>query len=311
LIEYCRKVLIQNAGQWNIPTGAEWRVLVSNNYQPNYGTLALFWFHNGAEFPQAVTKVFRSPEIPAREFESLKKVHAVAPSLVPRPFHVGEGREFWMLWMEGVEGQQFRAKRDASAARLGSVIEALMSIHRTAKAATPAPERLRRLVLDPLAALEQFGQAESVRTACARLRAQCSNDWVTSLPVIPQHGDFFINNLFLHREQLRVLDWESYGIVDLPFYDLFTFLISLLGWEAVPGKWDAKVAGQLPGLIEQYSSGLGLARPDVSVFLPLCLANSFHLHWIDGRRDFSTRMYQLVCDYLEHAERWQEMFCRR
>jgi hypothetical protein len=159
--------------------------------------------------------------------------------------------------------------------------------------------------------LEQFGEAESVRIACAQLRAQCSEAWVASLPVIPQHGDFFVNNLVIQHGQFRFLDWESYGMVDLPFYDLFTFLVSLLGWGAARDGWSADLASQMPALIDRYASGLGEERPDVSTFLPLTLANSFYLHWVDGRREFTARMYQMIRDYLEHPAHWEGLFGRK
>ena len=312
MIGDCRTMLKQNAREWNIPDAGDWRVLLSNNYQSNYSTLALFWFANGAEFPSVVTKIFGSPEIPMREFENLKEVHAVAPALSPRPLHVGQAGEFWMLWMEGMPGWPFQARKDSSPTRLESVVDALVTIHLAVRREPAGGDRHRRMVVEPLRSLEQFGGAESVRAGCARLAARCSEEWLGSLSAIPQHGDFFLSNLLSYRNQWYVLDWESYGMIDLPFYDLFTFLISVLrGGGEAPGSWSPSLAGQVPSLIHRYARGLGEDFPDASLFLPLTRANWFHLQWVDGREEFAARMYQMIQHCFEHADLWEEVFPRR
>jgi thiamine kinase-like enzyme len=40
------------------------------------------------------------------------------------------------------------------------------------------------------------------------------------LPEVPQHGDFVHNNLGRARDTLYVFDWEDYGKVCLPGFDL-------------------------------------------------------------------------------------------
>ncbi len=312
MIGYCRNVLRQHAREWNIPDGGEWRVLLSNNYQPNYSTLALFWFQNGAEFPSVVTKVFGSPEIPTREFENLRAAHAVAPALVPRPLHVGHSGERWMLWMEGMPGRPFHARKDSSGARLAAVVDALLSIHRAKERQSAGGDRRCRMVSEPLSSLEQFGDAEPVRAGCARLSALCSEEWLRSVAVIPQHGDFCANNLLSYRNEWRFVDWENYGAIDLPFYDLFTFLISLLRrGEEQPESWNPSLVAQAPGLIDRYARGLNEEFANLSLFLPLTLANWFHLHFVDGRRAFTARMYKTIQHYFEHADLWEEVFARR
>jgi hypothetical protein len=312
MINRCRSVLKQNARQWNITERGDWRVLLINNYQPNYSTLSLFWFQMDDQFPSVVTKVFGDPKIPTREFEHLKEVHAVAPALVPRPLHVGQAGGSWMLWMEGKPGWPFRPRKDSSSARLGSVVDALVSIHRSVQRGPGTGDRHRRMVSEPLNTLQQFGRAPSVREGCGRLAARCTEQWLGSLAVIPQHGDFFLNNLLFHRNQCCLLDWESYGAIDLPFYDLLTFLISLLrGAGEAPESWSPSLIRQVPGLIHRYASGLGGDMPDVSVLLPLTLANWFHLQWVDGRREFTGRMYRTIEHYFEHADLWEEVFLRR
>jgi hypothetical protein len=312
MIGQCRNVLGQNAQQWNIPEHGDWRALLINNYQPNYSTLSLFWFCNGAEFPSVVTKIFGAPDIPRQEFENLKDVYVAAPTLVPRPLHFGPNGEFWMLWMEGMPGWPFQPRKDSSSVRLGSVMDALVSIHCRVRREHAEGDRHRRMVVEPLNTIAQFGQEESVRAGCERLATRCTEQWLGSLAIIPQHGDFFVSNLLLYRNKWSFLDWESYGAIDLPFYDVFTFLISLLleGGEG-PEYWSSSLVEKVKGLIRRYARGLGGDFPDLSLLLPLTLANWFHLQWLDGRSAFTARMYRTIGHYFEHVDQWEEVFLER
>ena len=129
-------------------------------------------------------------------------------------------------------------------------------------------------------------QAQSVREDWARLAAGWPGEWPSVPAMIPQHGDFFLNNLMSHRNQWRIVDWESYRMIDLPFYDLLTFVISVL-----------RNVGELP---ESW-------RP----FLPLALANWFHPRWVDGWRECTAKVYKTIQHSFEHEDFGEVAFLRR
>jgi thiamine kinase-like enzyme len=173
------------------------------------------------------------------------------------------------------------------------------------------PDRYRRLILEPLNTVAQFGASASIRDGCASVLNRVSMDWLKALPAIPQHGDLFPSNILTHRREWYVVDWESFGMVNLPFYDLLTLLLSLLQTEAeTPDKWHPSLTKQAPLLIGDYARQLGL-RADIPLLLPLTLANWFHLQWVDGRKEFVTRMYRTIEHYFDHRELWESVFVSR
>jgi hypothetical protein len=94
-----------------------------------------------------------------------------------------------------------------------------------ARAAYPGHASLLARVADhfessPLApvAREYLGAARSAK--------------VDSMAVQLQHGDFVMNNLGRANGRLVVFDWEDHGEVGLPGFDLGTFTLSLLGFDA-------------------------------------------------------------------------------
>ncbi len=54
-----------------------------------------------------------------------------------------------------------------------------------------------------------------------------------TIPVIPQHGDLVFYNIGLREgdiDKAIIIDWDAYGAVDLPMYDLFLFLRSFMNF---------------------------------------------------------------------------------
>ena len=290
--------------------GGTWKCLFNNNYQPHYTCFNLLWFHDRGEFPRVVTKVHREPGILQREYQNLTRVHACAPALVPKPLHLGLQDEFWMLWMDGVPGWRINPK-DVSPAKLRSLIAMVTSLHGAVRDSNslPNPDRYRQIVGGPLDTVARYGESASVKAGCAGVAARCSADWVRTLAVIPQHGDLFFSNILAHRGQWRVVDWESFGTIDFPFYDVFTLLLSLLrpGGDT-PEQWDAALVKQAPVLMASYARALGLSVAGIPLLLPLTLANWFHLQWTDGRQEFCDRMYTTIQHYFEHPDGWESAF---
>ena len=201
MIEDCKRILSTRAAEWGLPTVGEWNLLFHNNYQPTCSTINLLWFYGNEEFPRVVTKMYRDHSVLAQEFQSLQAVYPLAPRYVPRPMHLGEAEGFGMLWMEGVPGRRIPPGRRHAASVLAESVDMLVSIHRAVNKGTEQvdADRHARMVAAPLdAVLESCGPA--VRDGCLALLETATAGWLRTLPVIPQHGDLFIDNILRHRE---------------------------------------------------------------------------------------------------------------
>lgn len=310
MIDRWKSLLTGHTAEWNLPRGGNWTFLFYNNYHPHYSSLNVLWFHNGDRFPRVVTKVFHEPVVPVREFANLTEAYRSAPNWVPKPLHLGSHDKFWTLWMEGVPGLPVSARAGRSVP-LQEMTEMVTAMHLAIRQSDrkPDPDRYRRIVSKPLQAVAGFGESASVRDGCARLASSISAGWLDLQPVIPQHGDLFRSHILCHKRQCRVIDWESFGVVDFPFYDLLTLLLSLFRADEQPiEQWDRSLAKQAPSLIERYAGGLTLSISDVRVWLPLTLANWFHLQWSDGRKEFTGRMYNTIQHYFDHPQDWEDVF---
>ena len=305
-----RTFLEQRAVEWELPAPPAWRFVCHNNYHPHVTNLNILWFYGKETSPRVVTKFSRNPDLPAREFENLRRAYSAAPALIPSPLHFGPDGPFWGLWMGGVAGDRFRLERDCSPVSLASIIATVGELHSTLRGSeAPAPDRYARMVTTPLNALEQFGSSPAVKEGCRKLQAAVSAGWLATLPVIPQHGDLYFGNVLSNRGGWNIVDWESFGIVDLPLHDAATLLLSvLLETGKSPREWDHKLTGSIPGMLRSYMAAVNLPGADIAVLLELSFVNWFYLQWADGRAEFSERIYRAITDYFEHEESWKSVF---
>jgi aminoglycoside phosphotransferase (APT) family kinase protein len=310
MISHWQSFLQERSADWNLPGKGFWTFLLYNNYHPQCSNIDLLWFHNGSKFPRVVTKLCREEQSVKGEFENLRQVHQSVPMCVPKPLHFGKQGAFWALWMEGVPGSSCRPK-DYRPSVLRSFVEMLAGMHCAIRAVGERidPDRYRRMVLEPLQTAAHFSKDACIEAGCADLRARASAEWLHSLPVIRQHGDLFSGNVLADGHRWHIVDWESFGLVDLPFYDLLTFLISLLTVQGdAPGQWNPILVKETARLMECYAGKLGLSPEMVSLLLPLTLANWFHLQWRDGRKEFADRMYQTIGNYFRYPDQWGKVF---
>jgi aminoglycoside phosphotransferase (APT) family kinase protein len=311
MIRDWQNFLVDHVSEWGVSGSGEWHFLLHNNYHPHCSNINVLWFEGKSKFPAVVTKLYREPEILRREFGNLKRAHGLAPAWVPRPLHFGQQGPFWSLWMQGLPGARYAVQTKHSPATLRSMIDMVAALHsEVAKTtAVPAPDRYARLVSTPLRAVVEFAESAKVKEGCAKLAAAVPAEWIAAMPAIPQHGDLFCDNLLHHQGQWHVIDWESFGTIDLPFYDALTLLLSLAGaTEKGPEAWDATLVQQIPELVQRYANALGLQATAVRQMLPLTLVNWFYLQWCDGRQEFSQRMYGTLDRYFSSPHAWEKAF---
>ena len=314
MIDELKAVLLQSAAEWNVPAQNNWRFLFFNNYQPNYSTMTVLWFDEGGSFPRVVTKVFRDSTVPKQEWENLSFIQSRIPRVAPRPLRFGPAGKFWALWMEGLPGLPLSSQSTYSRQVLRSIVESVISMHAAVRkpAGFESGDRHARLVTAPLQALADYGDSTVVRGGCARLAAALPAEALQSLSVVPQHGDLFDGNALIDHDRCRLLDWETYGILDLPFYDLVTLFYSMLRRRGdSPGAWDSSLVTEIAPLTSHYAAALEIPRPLLRALVPLSLANWFHIHWRDGRKDFASRMYRTIEACFQDPAAWELAFLGR
>lgn len=86
-----------------------------------------------------------------------------------------------------------------------------------------------------------------------------------------QHGDFVLNNLGVHNHRLVIFDWEDYGVIQLPGFDLAIFLSALFQFNTKNLVKELYHNSLAQRLVNRYMAGLGYGLVDFIDFLPLYL----------------------------------------
>jgi hypothetical protein len=303
-----RRFLEGHAGEWNVAAARQWTPLVNNNYHPHCSNLNVLWFRDGDQRPAVVTKLYHDAGIPSREFANLRQAYSACPGAVPRPLHFEPIGSVWALWMEGVEGMRFQPA-DWTVERVRGVVDVITNLHAALRRNRTGPEEYRRMVSEPLESVIGFGSSQIVRDGCAALAARITPGSFNLLPSIPQHGDLFYSNVLRSGDRWHIVDWELYGDIDIPFYDVFTLLLSMLRANGdIPEQWDTALRNEAPVLMRRYAAKLNVDVAMTPVLLGLTLVNWFHLLLRDGREAFTRNMYATLQSYFERPGAWEKVF---
>lgn len=300
MINQCRSLLETHVTEWGLPVERDWTFLVYNNYNPRYSNLNIFWFQQHQQTPLVMTKVFPEASLPSQEFQNLQDVYAYAAEAVPRPLGLYQQDDFWTLWMTAVPGSRLTTDLLSDTA-IDQFSDALARIHSgVAGKRSPQPA-----TSDPggdffEAAIQR---SESLAANCRRIRAEYTQSWLEAMPKLPQHGDLYTDHILVGgSNSWHIVDWETLGEIDLPYYDVITLLLSLAG-EAPPRAWNAGLERYGRRLLARYSKSLQLAPQDFLRLLPLILAR-----WARAQRSPAreSSAYSVLEDYFSHAREWEQ-----
>jgi aminoglycoside phosphotransferase (APT) family kinase protein len=311
MIQSFREILAERAGEWKLPADRPWTFLLHNNYNPHCSTFNVMWFCGTERYPRVVTKVCREAPVIRSEFDRLQAAYRAIPAHVPRPLYCGQTGGFTTLWMAGVPGLRIPPRSAYPRESLSALVDMLVSIHRALRRPSggDAAARYEAIAIEPLRAASEFGASKEVRNGCLALAQAASRNWVAKLPVIPQHGDLYLDNVIREGDELHVVDWEAFGMVDTPFFDLMTLLLSTMRMTgSTPDHWDAGMTGTMPALVSRYTAALELPLDTLTVLLPLSLVRAFHLQFLEGRKPQMEQMYRTLEHYFTHEARWQRVF---
>lgn len=260
-----------------------WRCSLYNNHGAASSSVVAFLFGAGDGVPRVIVKLSRQTKTVTREEAALRRLSALVPGRVPRPYLGGELRGVAFLAMEGLDAEAISASRFED--RFPDVLAALLEIHGAVLEAPGDVEDLEREVLETLEQLESRSAASELGLSalCSRMREQVHGLAHLGLPRVPQHGDFSLGNVLVRRGGgVVVVDWEDYGTVRLPGYDLVALFATLPGGDVLRRR---RLRRLLSDGLHRYAMQLKVDARWLPVLVPLHLARFFLSCESKGRSD--------------------------
>ncbi len=216
-------------------------------------------------------------------------------SFVPRPLGY-RARDGWSIMVsEGVQHTPVHAGGSRSGRKIESTLfdPALKFFKVGAQHAAPTASGSHGELFGELARhFHATPFADIAARAIQSARSLGADSWGR----LPQHGDFVINNLGHSSRGLVVFDWEDYGQIELPGFDTFTLLLSLLpesanGLRSVMGS--SVPDRHLDLFIDRACSLQGIDRSVFGRLIPLYLIVFLYL-----KRNYGVAIRERIGDLL-------------
>lgn len=201
-------------------------------------------FNNRNSFPICVVKLYKGKEkyIAEYEYKNLTYVYNTASSLLktsmPRPILLENVDEYLILLETAMQGR-----------RVSEVIEShksFFSKKKFVKYLQIVEDWLKLFQKDTQITEVIFTQKELEKYLLRPIRVFCEKNYITEsekryfdeyikkiksilgckFPLVSNHGDFWIGNILFENDRMGVIDWADLTKVELPFWDLFTFISS-------------------------------------------------------------------------------------
>ncbi len=243
--------------------------LLYSNRGETRSSVLVFVFAPGEPDPRAIVKLRRDRESVAREAHTLRRLSLEIPGRVPRVHLTGEIGRWAFVAMEGMAGQPITPWEFETHA--GALLRALVEIHGPMRGGMADKATVGAEMLEPLREFERVWGSGCADLAllCRSLRERVETLRGVGFPVIPQHGDFCLDNVLVGRDRgVVVLDWEEFATVQLPGYDLVVLFASLVGRNVLEER---KLAHLLAESLRVYAREMGVEARWLGVLVPLSM----------------------------------------
>jgi hypothetical protein len=202
------------------------------------------------------------------EFKILNEVHSIIPKIVPMPLALEQIGHYNVIISEGVKHRSLN-KFDLVLRQKN-----IINVFNTFTDLGVKNFTLDNPVQDHLSIIRESAHKLNQLNIHGPL-----NKWLEStdfseiqlLPHIMQHGDFLQNNIGMHKGDIYIFDWEDFGQVKLPGYDLFLFLFSFYDFkfDTVNSSLFPKENSFSKKIMSHYFQNTGM---DINLFKKLYLA---------------------------------------
>jgi hypothetical protein len=295
------------SGRWCRPP---LRVLMYNNFDLTMGSILLMIFSAGDKHPTVVAKLCRDAGIAKQEFENLCAVRDLNGNLAPTPLFFDTVDGFGVMGMTAVPGKPL-AEWNTRVAGLPSIVARLIAFHTSVRRGPMDLARSLRCFSEPFEAIGRLGHDASVERAVAAIGQSLAPSFQESvLPAIPQHGDLCFNNILVAGDRITVVDWEEFGRVFLPGYDLFCLLLSFYvprDASLLQRLWvDDDLRQSLRSAVDEYFKAFGIPRKLVGAILGFSVMRQFlYAHRLG--RSSAEALWQRVVGYVQHQDRFRQL----
>ena len=219
----------------------------------------LFYLKNGDFYLVKVGLLTRLD----REYRGLTAAHRAMPSNVPEPIRLATYQRYQVFITRGIHHEPLFPLHGA--ADLQMFTEGISSYLAT------SAQAFRQAGVP----ISLGGLQEALRSASDIVQWRTWDgyfervlDIVQRLSPILQHGDFAINNIGRRNGQLVFFDWEDFGEISLPGFDLAILLLSINGFSLATLLTKLSRASTESDIVRYANQALGISTSEFLYLFP-------------------------------------------
>jgi hypothetical protein len=286
------------------------RVLMYNNFDLTSSTVLLFFFSSNMKSAAVVVKLSRNVDLIKREYDNLCVLQSRVPGLAPVPLFFEKIDCFAAMAMQAVAGNRISGW-DEQVAQLPALVDRLIDFHRRVAEEDFAPEQLGDGLFKPFAEIAALRRDPAITHPYERICADLAHTLQNRvLPRIPQHSDFYFHNTLICGDRIMIVDWEDFGQVHVPGYDLFCLFLNFYAPEDAKQVEtffrDRRLMQGMRNAMQSYFKAFDLSLDIAPGILAFTLVQQY-LHSLHQGRSCAEMLWQRVASYVKHAERFAHL----
>lgn len=287
------------------------RFLIYNNFDPIAGNLLLFIFSEGEKHPGIVIKISKIGENIKNEYENQRDLWKKLHFFIPEPLLFREIDSCGVIAMKVVRGNHL-SRISMNSDLLSSLVDKMIFFHKKVQKGKIAPALLHSQINNTLKSIEHKNSNDQLVSFFSETLKQLHRKLkFKGIPRIPQHGDFLVNNILHNFDEICILDWEDFGRINIPGYDLYCLLLDLFGDKNFldnrysPGVKKMKIA--IRDNIFKYFSYFSLSSELSRLVFITTILKQFDYSFQAGRSSVQV-LWDRLRDYAENTKRYDRLF---
>ena len=238
MIIYLEKLILDNWGKWvegNKPNHLDFLKIHAGQATRNK-KVGFFVFNK--QIPIIFVKTIRESKdnmIIEEEFEKLKNAYKKNNErLAPKPIYLGEYQSMKFSLEEAVVGTQFHSfnKEKHLNLFLNSFLDFQARMEKEKKLTKEELSHYLEKLSDGF--IKLFKTEDYLTNLIKNITKTLKNNNLSVMPLISQHGDLTPDNVLINNQrEVKIIDWDNFGKIELPLFDLLVFLQRWSGIRAV------------------------------------------------------------------------------
>lgn len=285
--------------------------LIYNNFDPVISSMLLFLFSAGEKSPGIVIKICKTAGIIEKEYENLRILKNQLNYLVPSPLFFNRIDSFEVMAMEMVKGNHLD-NLSVNSNLLSLLVDKMIIFHKTVQKGKLKHNQLNELIDQSLSSIKSKDKNSPLSSFYSNsMQKLLENFEPFNFPKIPQHGDFFISNVLYNSGEICILDWEDFGQICIPGYDLYFLLLDLFANERFLAERSShkimKIKNSIKDNIIKYFESFSIPSKYSRIIFLITLLEQFEYSYRLGRSSIYYFWNRLM-SYSENSEKYDHLF---